>query len=128
MAPYPGHRFLKERSHGRQRGSHVLVEPPHRHMLLDGLTVVCALRKVVREQILPDLFLDRCQHLHLVSIVGANAIGNERSEEHTSELQSLMRISYAVFCLNKKKQNRQIRTSHLFSSENQENRVRHILH
>src|SRR3546814_7556439 len=28
----------------------------------------------------------------------------ERSEEHTSELQSLMRISYAVFCLNKKTQ------------------------
>src|SRR3546814_2663855 len=28
-----------------------------------------------------------------------------RSEEHTSELQSLMRNSYAVFCLNKKKQN-----------------------
>src|SRR3546814_4472710 len=30
-----------------------------------------------------------------------------RSEEHTSELQSLMRISYAVFCLKKKKQKRQ---------------------
>src|SRR3546814_9695269 len=30
----------------------------------------------------------------------------ERSEEHTSELQSLMRNSYAVFCLKKKKQNR----------------------
>src|SRR3546814_3665619 len=29
--------------------------------------------------------------------------GHERSEEHTSELQSLMRISYAVFCLKKKK-------------------------
>src|SRR3546814_8246989 len=29
----------------------------------------------------------------------------QRSEEHTSELQSLMRISYAVFCLKKKKQN-----------------------
>src|SRR3546814_16025370 len=28
----------------------------------------------------------------------------ERSEEHTSELQSLMRISYAVFCLKKKKE------------------------
>src|SRR3546814_5454481 len=28
---------------------------------------------------------------------------NRRSEEHTSELQSLMRISYAVFCLKKKK-------------------------
>src|SRR3546814_2330705 len=31
--------------------------------------------------------------------------GGGRSEEHTSELQSLMRISYAVFCLKKKKQN-----------------------
>src|SRR3546814_8963358 len=31
-------------------------------------------------------------------------IGDTRSEEHTSELQSLMRISYAVFCLKKKKQ------------------------
>src|SRR3546814_2088280 len=33
---------------------------------------------------------------------------SERSEEHTSELQSLMRISYAVFCLKKKK-----KTQHL---------------
>src|SRR3546814_15122967 len=38
--------------------------------------------------------------------VGRNAVGRDRprSEEHTSELQSLMRISYAVFCLKKKKQ------------------------
>src|SRR3546814_3845690 len=35
----------------------------------------------------------------------------ERSEEHTSELQSLMRISYAVFCLQKKKRKeRQLNT------------------
>src|SRR3546814_6231156 len=33
-----------------------------------------------------------------------------RSEEHTSELQSLMRISYAVFCLKKKKQQHMIHT------------------
>src|SRR3546814_2377153 len=32
-----------------------------------------------------------------------DGIGDLRSEEHTSELQSLMRISYAVFCLKKKK-------------------------
>src|SRR3546814_9643690 len=32
----------------------------------------------------------------------AAALLHNRSEEHTSELQSLMRISYAVFCLNKK--------------------------
>src|SRR3546814_8442012 len=35
-----------------------------------------------------------------------------RSEEHTSELQSLMRISYAVFCLKKKKNNTEIKTTH----------------
>src|SRR3546814_8359474 len=37
--------------------------------------------------------------------------GKPRSEEHTSELQSLMRISYAVFCLKKKKQQIQTVTS-----------------
>src|SRR3546814_8587853 len=35
-----------------------------------------------------------------------------RSEEHTSELQSLMRISYAVFCLKKKKTNQNNQHSH----------------
>src|SRR3546814_9535700 len=35
-----------------------------------------------------------------------------RSEEHTSELQSLMRISYAVFCLNKKKSNKEKSVEH----------------
>src|SRR3546814_2543956 len=34
---------------------------------------------------------------------GYDAYNVNRSEEHTSELQSLMRISYAVFCLKKKK-------------------------
>src|SRR3546814_1168901 len=34
----------------------------------------------------------------------AGLMGNHRSEEHTSELQSLMRTSYAVFCLKKKHQ------------------------
>src|SRR3546814_2046368 len=34
-----------------------------------------------------------------------HGLAGERSEEHTSELQSLMRISYAVFCLKKKKKN-----------------------
>src|SRR3546814_2830316 len=42
--------------------------------------------------------LDRLQRLP--SIAGRELL---RSEEHTSELQSLMRISYAVFCLKKKK-------------------------
>src|SRR3546814_9135956 len=37
-------------------------------------------------------------------------VGRFRSEEHTSELQSLMRISYAVFCLKKTKHNITIKT------------------
>src|SRR3546814_3093680 len=42
---------------------------------------------------------------HLGNLVAGQAAGQAplRSEEHTSELQSLMRISYAVFCLKKKK-------------------------
>src|SRR3546814_4078303 len=40
---------------------------------------------------------------HLYPADGIAMVGStERSEEHTSELQSLMRISYAVFCLKKK--------------------------
>src|SRR3546814_8618844 len=40
---------------------------------------------------------------HLLPVRVAHQAGDvDRSEEHTSELQSLMRISYAVFCLNKK--------------------------
>src|SRR3546814_8918213 len=56
-----------------------------------------------------------------LTIIGALVLGggmavliavpaNARSEEHTSELQSLMRISYAVFCLKKKKLNNKITT------------------
>src|SRR3546814_3836907 len=37
--------------------------------------------------------------------VGDDGIAADRSEEHTSELQSLMRISYAVFCLKQKYSN-----------------------
>src|SRR3546814_9149968 len=40
-----------------------------------------------------------------------------RSEEHTSELQSLMRISYAVFCLKKKTQDKNKHTSHTIKTE-----------
>src|SRR3546814_2231997 len=35
--------------------------------------------------------------------IDGSEVKRDRSEEHTSELQSLMRISYAVFCLKKKK-------------------------
>src|SRR3546814_7257433 len=50
--------------------------------------------------IAPKVWVTLLQSLGEQSLVDAN-IG-KRSEEHTSELQSLMRISYAVFCLQKK--------------------------
>src|SRR3546814_9413677 len=37
----------------------------------------------------------------VAAMAGRAGLANQRSEEHTSELQSLMRISYAVFCLKK---------------------------
>src|SRR3546814_7036668 len=52
---------------------------------------------------MPIAFSDRPERTFLAMLF--------RSEEHTSELQSLMRISYAVFCLKKKKQNQHILNS-----------------
>src|SRR3546814_5301381 len=46
-------------------------------------------------------------HDRLVRTAAAPRHRRHRSEEHTSELQSLMRISYAVFCLKKKKHKKQ---------------------
>src|SRR3546814_7814593 len=60
-----------------------------------------------RKAIAPGLAIN-VQHIKARPLPGGNSnvrIGTgRRSEEHTSELQSLMRISYAVFCLKKKKQ------------------------
>src|SRR3546814_8212542 len=57
----------------------------------DNAQRVASLRETIRQQLIP---------LNLDAAIAADM----RSEEHTSELQSLMRISYAVFCLKKKKQ------------------------
>src|SRR3546814_10904416 len=56
---------------------------------------------------LKEIFM--CGPLYWESVTSENThrkhlMQRQRSEEHTSELQSLMRISYAVFCLKKKKQ------------------------
>src|SRR3546814_7405890 len=50
-------------------------------------------RSVVAEEVDRDVTL--------VGLQGGLEVSHDRSEEHTSELQSLMRISYAVFCLKK---------------------------
>src|SRR3546814_982502 len=58
----------------------------------------------------PTAFLAALNTTPSVAFVRPVALFIIRSEEHTSELQSLMRISYAVFCL-KKKKTKQIKTN-----------------
>src|SRR3546814_7062080 len=54
--------------------------------------------------------------------------GTRRSEEHTSELQSLMRISYAVFCLKKKREKHQFVQIHTPDSNTRETLDTHLNH
>src|SRR3546814_4127465 len=65
----------------------------------------------VAVQLDPITYILRAVPVAPVTIRPGTGLGNpgacgqrQRSEEHTSELQSLMRISYAVFCLKKKKE------------------------
>src|SRR3546814_4959322 len=73
---------------------------------LDGATI-CTNTGTTTELNLADYFRAQGMNYRLLAfekseeVAAAYAAG--RSEEHTSELQSLMRISYAVFCLKKKK-------------------------
>src|SRR3546814_7201856 len=77
----------------------------HRHLAeadLSGegmVAPVAALRRVAERQ--KEALVTAREVLQAQVAPGREA---QRSEEHTSELQSLMRISYAVFCLKKKKQ------------------------
>src|SRR3546814_6962897 len=59
----------------------------------------------------------RLQKQHALMLGAGCYIIGQRSEEHTSELQSLMRISYAVFCLNTKKTNREEATITLSATQ-----------
>src|SRR3546814_6500344 len=87
----------------------------HRHFL--ELHPVAVEARLLRHHLDPDILFGLEVDDHAVRIELARADAREdivrhrleldqhfRSEEHTSELQSLMRISYAVFCLKKKKQ------------------------
>src|SRR3546814_2372153 len=79
---------------GAHDGENRLVGDSLRHMGVDRVSEIHALQ-------------------HGVAIVQLADLAISRSEEHTSELQSLMRISYAVCCLKKKKQQRcHIQTEH----------------
>src|SRR3546814_4663313 len=78
LEQFADHGDVRQQRHALDRPALIVVEQPADR---EDLPVLCGQRRL---------------ELALVE--------DERSEEHTSELQSLMRISYAVFCLKKKKE------------------------
>src|SRR3546814_8546739 len=80
------------------------------HAFSEDPEVITAALRVARNaaQSLPDAIVEVV--VQGIAVTGLTVGGRfeddiaQRSEEHTSELQSLMRISYAVFCLKKKKE------------------------
>src|SRR3546814_20736686 len=82
----------------------LMIRRPPRSTRTDTLFPYTTLFRSV-EPTVPALEYIAQQLAFIGSRVGITIEGPmKRSEEHTSELQSLMRISYAVFCLKKKKQ------------------------
>src|SRR3546814_5337136 len=77
-----------------------------------GETIIADVRRF--EQLVDGRMRDE------IAANGVLYVRNFRSEEHTSELQSLMRISYAVFCLKKKKH-----TTHMITHKTVQYRTNH---
>src|SRR3546814_8752921 len=94
-----------------------MIRRPPRSTLTDTLFPYTTLFRSCGEPVLAHAIFHVLANFHLQAelarpvVLGFERIRIQmRSEEHTSELQSLMRISYAVFCLKKKKINNTIRS------------------
>src|SRR3546814_7565012 len=74
----------------------------------------------VRQLRLRDIEPDAADHARSRPRAGRAAAHRARSEEHTSELQSLMRISYAVFCLKKKRKKHTHKRQHIPQSPSED--------
>src|SRR3546814_7574342 len=104
------------------RGGHLVSDAAQKQVVLhyrDWAGVVCYTgvasapghdTAVWLEQVLthPSAHRSPAMVVQRLAEEGSKWLSRVRSEEHTSELQSLMRISYAVFCLKKKKTKNQV--------------------
>src|SRR3546814_6888493 len=79
-----------------------LWQPDHLAVLAEGISADPNVRAAATR--FDHVFDDRAQPQRIAPLLDR---ARSRSEEHTSELQSLMRISYAVFCLKKQKTQKQ---------------------
>src|SRR3546814_5203657 len=79
--------------------------------MLDDLDRIAAFHERSRAWVIARL-LQQAAARELEYIELVEPALEDGSEEHTSELQSLMRISYAVFCLKKKKQTPRLKSNH----------------
>src|SRR3546814_5085042 len=102
-----GLHFVPDHIRGRGTGLRAVDHPVNAEHAADALRGLLVADKI-EDQLLAaavhrvDIIIDR--HVPSPWLCRAGWPGGmPRSEEHTSELQSLMRISYAVFCLKKKK-------------------------
>src|SRR3546814_5976985 len=77
---------------------------PFTTLFLSARDAALIVRAGSAPEILAQVAAERGSDLIVTGVARYNSIGDYllRTEEHTSELQSLMRISYAVFCLKKK--------------------------
>src|SRR3546814_2808405 len=112
--------ILREKSSMADTGAITLARAAANYLLIEGADVRLAaearlgIAKLQIRAANPDAWFEQALGIAPPSVLteiepGPVAIAwlapGERSEEHTSELQSLMRTSYAVFCLQKKKKN-----------------------
>src|SRR3546814_5785507 len=104
LQEFPGYEVVGEADNGETALDVIDDEEPDLVLLdirmggMDGLQVG---RQLAEMDVPPAIIFTTAYSEHALSAFDANAQAY-RSEEHTSELQSLMRISYAVFCLKKK--------------------------
>src|SRR3546814_8457151 len=77
-----------------------VTAPLHAH---DGMSALDQVDSAPVDLVLCDLSMPGMDGIEFLRHLAEREMPPARSEEHTSELQSLMRISYAVFCLTKKK-------------------------
>src|SRR3546814_6875690 len=101
-------RVRRRRGRKRAMGTRAMTLPqgPNQRWSLDFVSDTLISGRRIRILAVVDDFTRECLAL----------VADTRSEEHTSELQSLMRISYAVFCLEKKTIETQLTNTHIFSS------------